>query len=275
MPTAFAFFKTLGHQGAFIQATEVALRHFEDIAPADPAAFADFLSARARAYGLAISVAAFRDARKSAAKWYIVEIYQVWDTFTRAIRDEYREYKCLAKWKTRENGANLTAFQQLLLNLPSANAKQIETKPEFYVLGYYLAVRNWIVHPTPETARETERAAKVLLTEQAAYLQKNYATVHAPNPITKLGFDDYMLFSRALVMLTPVINDACDLQNDEIEPAMIDSARFFLRNHVLKVGRIKNIASAYFKQHHGNNKLRRKEFSDYVVQRFTEGHYSK
>ena len=275
IPSAFTFFKTLGRQGAFIQAAEVALRHFEVAAPADPAAFEKFFNAQASKYRLAIGADAFHDARKSAAKWYLVEIYQVWDTFTKALRDEYRIYKRLAKWKAHDNGATLTAFQQLLLNLPRPNARQIETKPEFHVLEYYLSVRNWIIHPTTETARQTERDLKLLLKNHSTYLQKKYAAVHAPNPTSALSFDDHMLFSRALVMLTPVINDACDLQNEEIERLMIPARKRQLRDRQMPKARIRRIGSAFFTLYHGVNAARRNEFADYVLQRFTEGHYSK
>ncbi|MEI7733444.1 MAG: hypothetical protein WCO56_27990 [Verrucomicrobiota bacterium] len=136
MPCASQFFKALGRQGSFIQAAEVAIRHFEEIAPTDQAAFATFFKAQASRYGLSIGIKAFHQTRSSAAKWFIVEVSQVWDTFSRALKDEYRKYKQPAKWKATDNHTTLTPFQQLLFNLPKPSAQAIAAEPEYQILQY-------------------------------------------------------------------------------------------------------------------------------------------
>lgn len=275
MPSVWAFYRLLGRQGTFIQAAEIALRHFEEAAPKDQTGFAEFLKAQATKCGLAIGLSNFRDARKSAAKWYIVESYQIWDSFVKSLNEEYRRYKKLEKWKAKEGNETLTGFHQLLLNLPRANSQRIREHPEFRLFEYYLAIRNWIVHPNTETARDADRSLKLLLADHAAYLQKHYSAVHAPNPTSALSFDDYMLFSRGMVVFAPIINDACDLQNQDIETKLMIDRHALLRNHSLKNARIKNVARAYYTLHHGVHKARKEEFADYVVQRFCEGHYFK
>lgn len=276
MPAVWAFYKTLGRKGTFIQAAEIALRHFEDAAPKDQTAFTSFLNAQATKHRLAIGLRDFRDARKSAAKWYLVETYQIWDTFAKALNEEYRKFKSIKveNWRAKDGNETASSFHQLLLNLPKTHAQTIRTQPEFRLFEYYLAVRNWIIHPNAQTQREADRAFKQL-TGDAEYFKARYSAVKAPNPTTALCFDDYMLFSRGMVVFAPVINDACDLRNHEIERGLLTERRAFLRNHVLKKNRIRNIASAHYTYHHGVNEARRNEFADYVVQRFCEGHYSK
>jgi hypothetical protein len=273
IPSVWSFFKTLGQRGARIQAAEVALRYFESEGPKEPEAFGQFLAEEAKKCGLAIGIDDFREARGSAAKWYVVETFQIWTSFTKSLAAEYRVYKRLDKWKAKDGTRTLTNLQQLLLNLPKATAKALEKEPEFCIIEYYLAVRNWIVHPNAETLREADKAFDMLTNGWASYLRERYPAVKAPNPALALQFDDYMLLSRACVFYAAVINDACDLRNEDIEPQLYSATKKLLRNHTMPIGRIRNTARAYFTLHHGSNRVRRDEFGEYVVERFKAGKY--
>jgi hypothetical protein len=274
VPAVWRFYKTLGRQSGLIQAAEVALRFFEAVGEHRKEGFEEFLRKRASACGLSIGLKGFSDARESAAKWYIVETCQIWDSFTKDLNDDYRRYKQIRDWKFRVGKETLPAFQQLLLNLPTAKARAIRGQPEFEILQYYFAVRNWIVHRTIETAREARRCLEALLSKHASYLKRRYRT-NAPNPTDSLQFDDYMLFSKGIVFFATEINDACDLQNEDIESALFSAHRKVLRNHTMKFTRIRKLAVAYFTFFHGPNKERRSEFADYVVERFQNGRYFK
>ena len=91
--------------------------------------------------------------------------------------------------------------------------------------------------------------------------------------MTELTFDDYMLFSKGIVFFASLINDACNLQNEDIEPHLYVAARQFLRDHQAKIGRIKSVAMTYYRLHHGGNKKLANDFGDYVVERFRIGVY--
>jgi hypothetical protein len=56
---------------------------------------------------------------------------------------------------------------------------------------------------------------------QTRYLRKKYAAVKAPNSITALSFDDYMLFSRALVRLTPLINERFGFEHPTLKLSIL------------------------------------------------------
>jgi hypothetical protein len=273
VPSVWVFLKTLGQGGAQIQAAEVALRYFEDAGPKKLEAFAQFLNQEAAKCGLAIGLDDFREARSSAAKWYIIDTFQIWTSFTRSLVAEYRAYKQVGKWKSKDGVGTLTNFSQLLLNLPNATAKALRAKPEFYVIEYYLAVRNWIIHPNEVTLREARNGFDALVGKWSAYLRGRYAAVKAPNPPLGLQFDDYMFLSRACVFYAVDINDACDLQSEDIEPQLYVAMKKLLRNHTMPIRRIRNIARAYYTSNHGSNQKRRDDFGDYVVERFQAGKY--
>jgi len=82
-----------------------------------------------------------------------------------------------------------------------------------------------------------------------------------------------MLFSKAMVFFATRINDACDLQNEDIEPYLYVAARQSLRDHQSKLGRIKSVAVTYYRVHHGGNRKLANSFGNYVVERFRGGAY--
>jgi hypothetical protein len=275
LPSVWNFLRSLGQTGARIQAAEVALRYFENAGPKDTEAFGHFVTTEAAKCGLAIGLSDFQEARSSAAKWYTVETCQIWTSFTKNLVAEYRLYKRLESWKSKSGPSTLTSYQQLLLNLPKAPAKALKETPEFRIIEYYLAVRNWIVHPNQETLHEADDAFEALRNGCASHIRERYRAVKAPNAASALQFDDYMLLSRACVGYAAVINDACDLQNEDIEARLYSTTKSLLRNHTMPIGRIRNIARAYFTRHHGSNRARRDEFGEYVVEAFKAGKYFK
>jgi hypothetical protein len=273
MPAIWAFYKMHGRQAGFIQAAEVALRRFEETAPKNPVSFDKFLHAQASKHGLSIAPSAFRDARRSAARWYIVETYQIWQSFVSRLNNEYRKYKRVKDWKIKKHAREtLTGFHQLLLNLPKEAADFLRAQPEFGIFEYYLAVRNWIIHPNSQTALTANETLDELFETHGSNLKKLCST-SAPNTISSLNFDDYMLFSKAMVFFATMINDACNLQNEEIEPHLYVAARQSLRDHQAKIGRIKSVAVTYYRVHHGSNNKLANDFGDYVVERFRSGTY--
>jgi hypothetical protein len=274
IPAIWAFYKLHGQQAGFIRAAEVALRRFEETAPKNSASFDRFIQAQASKHGLAIAPAAFRNARRSAAKWYIVETCQIWQSYLSKLNDEYRKYKRIEKWKTKTRAnETLTAFHQLLLNLPKEAANFLRAQPEFDIFEHYLAVRNGIVHPNAETARTANQTRKELLDTHSDELKKRYLTKDAPNLISELTFDDYMLFSKGIVFFASLINDACDLHNEDIEPHFFVVAQRHLRDHQAKPERIKGVAMRYFRFNHGGNRELANDFGEYVVEKFQNGAY--
>src|ERR1700690_2684405 len=93
MPAVKRLWEGLGLQSSIIQTAEVALRYFESVGQQTKGGFDSFLTTQAAACGLAIGLKDFQEARRSSAKWFLVQAYQVCDSFLRRLIAEYQDYK--------------------------------------------------------------------------------------------------------------------------------------------------------------------------------------
>jgi hypothetical protein len=268
---------TLGLQASIIQTVEIALHHFEKDGHAFQKGFASFMTAQASSCGLAIGLKDFRVAKKSISKWYVVQIFQVCDSFLKNLISEYCEFKRInvGNWKTKVKNTNLSRLEQLLANFPRSNARLLAIKPEFHLLEYYRLVRNWIVHPTEETGKAAEGAFGVINSKYMAHFKECYTSVRAPNAPLDINFDDSLLFCRSMICFSHVVNDACDLTKEDIEPVFASRFRHILPNPTRKENRIRASAGSYFNWHHGGDKALRKEFASFIAEKFRNGDYFK
>ena len=277
MPATKWFWGEIGLQSSMIQAAEVALRHFEATGKQHVGGFSDFLRAQAASCGLSIGLKDFCDARHSAARWYVVQAYQVCDLFLKRLNDEYRNHKQVdpTAWQYKDGREQLSPFEQLLANLPQAESRTLRQVPEAALFQYYHAVRNWIVHSTSELEKRANQDFQRLQNAHSAHFQKCYSAVKAPNPPSKLSFDDFLLFSRAMVCFAHLVSDACSLQNVDIEPIFAARTKDFLREKNRKESRIRMKASGYFgwNHGHGSDQTLKRAFAEHVVEKFRNGDY--
>jgi hypothetical protein len=277
MPAVAELRDTLGLQSSIVQTIEIAIHFFEEKGHATGKGFSSFLTDQAGRCGLAIGLKDFRVAKQSISKWYIAQIFQVCDSFLKSLIIEYREFKRIeiGNWKTKRGNENLSRLEQLLANFPKANANSLVTKPEYHLLEYYRLVRNWVVHPTKETEKMAKEAFAVMDAKYKAHFEKCYAAAHAPNTPSDINFDDALLFCRSMMCFSHVVNDACNLTKEDIEPIFASKFRHILPNPTRKETRVKESAGSYFNWHHGGDKVLRKEFASFVAEKFRKGDYFK
>lgn len=213
-PAVIALRQVLGYQDACIQLHELSARVLESQATAQGAQREDFLMRLFREIGIPQGTFAFTDLRRVAAESYIVQTYNVVERFLRDLIAQYKDHfpeRCVG-WTTKdEDGGTLPPLDELLRNLPADKRRQLWEYPEAALLDYDRQLRVSIVHRTADNKRKAHKGFANLVREHGVHFASSYAELKAPKAPADVGFDDFLLFTRAVKYFSNILNDACDL----------------------------------------------------------------
>ncbi len=266
----------LGLRDSTIQTNEIALQYFEEIGNAKEEGINNFLKQMGDKYKISHGTNKFSFLKSTIHGSYIVQTYNIAESFFKSLIREYRYYKNISgdSWKTKnENGETIDVFNQLLYNLPNASRALVEEKPEYKLLDYYRLVRNANVHLHIDRDKINGYYNKYVVPNKQ-YFQSNYSGIqNAPNSIYDINFEDFQLYTRALKYFSNHINNACDLQISEIAQKAAedkDLQNYMRKFHLLPQKRRMKLIGYYRGKHRmtAESMKHSKQFADYFIKHY-------
>lgn len=248
---------TIGLQDSCIQTNQAAILFFEDNANKS-GDLDNFIRNLCLHYKISLGTRDLEYFKTIQYKSYILQTYNLLEPFFKEFNSSYRYYNNFdGNWKTKVADNNLDPFNQLLENIDTVKRKKIKSYPEYYLLDYYRLVRNSIVH-LQEDENQHKKTSKYYsdnLSEIVQHFKNNYE-LEAPNEPDKIGFADFMLYTRSIKYFSNILNDVCFpsvssfvivAQNDvKLQKKLLQSRNLNYKGALLK--RI-NVLRGYFHKH--------------------------
>ncbi|MTI84261.1 MAG: hypothetical protein FH756_10220 [Firmicutes bacterium] len=180
--------KTLGEHDAVNEFIELIVRDFKGTYSVDGLE-KDFLEKKSLEHNIYItsfdSDLLFRKIRLN----YIVSVHQCLEMFLREINDEAKDLG-MYKWnyRTEDKSWLICVVENIFSDINIVDFHDLIS-----VCEYYRHVRNVAVHDFYDDAdKEFKKIDKYI-----SKLRSRYPNLNAPNKIQDIGFDDFILFSRA------------------------------------------------------------------------------
>jgi hypothetical protein len=225
--------RELGAQDQDLQFIELALRVLAEQSAAASGSSRAFLTAAYKAHGLPVGSMGIKAALGLAHVSYIVSTHAIVDRFLRDIISEYCAFNRIpaTSWRRQDGARELDPLAQVLVNTPDAANAVLRALPESRILNYYRLIRNYAIHGDPNIRRGIDKI-HADLTADATHIAQLYKGLRAPNRLDSLGFNDFMLYSRATRYWAHAFSNSCPLTSTSI-------AAFYLadpeaRAHVVK-----------------------------------------
>lgn len=174
----------LGRSDATVEWIEVAVRHLKQVNDNEGTSKSCELASW---HGIKVNLIDFNDLPVQWASLQVLSVYQKLEWFLLEFRDEHPR-----KVRSRNNGEDLLAYTLDAFNVSKHNVGILE----YDILDYYRLVRNHLMHKPIEKQAKKHINQCESINERTA--NSVYAKLDAPCKLTTLGFDDFILFSRAL-----------------------------------------------------------------------------
>jgi hypothetical protein len=182
-----------------------------------------YLSTKFREHGLSHGTHDVESLSVFSAQSYIAQTYAILEKYLKNLSREYRNHKWIAQtaWD-KGDSEKQSPYIKLLENLPPGEKIMLASKPESKLFEYYRAVRVATLHRNEDTLKKAEAEfmkftdADLDHFKNKYILEKSGYQLNAPNRYGELTYDDYYLFTRAIKYFSNLINDACDLQCEDI-----------------------------------------------------------
>lgn len=212
--------QSLGRSDAAVEWIEVAVRHLASLSIKHGPAYALAVAGEA---GIRVTAFDADKLRANTAQFQILSVYYEFDRFLRGFRREHPR-------QVRERRGLESQFSYVIdaFNVPRAAFEELE----YDALVYYTEVRHAIVHPDRRTAPPVP--SKHLTVEIAA---SSYAGLSAPKLFEAIGFDDFVLFSRAVKALARTLCVAASPTDEEIVDCLALDLAIGLMSGALKQNR--------------------------------------
>lgn len=125
---------------------------------------------------------------------------------------------------------------------------------EYEVVQYYRLVRNHLMHRIKSAQRQEELT---IAAELRARRPERYARLDAPNPIERLLFDDFLLFTRTLKLLAQALCNATAPSTGELISAVAANKKFVsgLRDRSQNPERIRRRLASYLRTEYGYGRV--------------------
>lgn len=169
--------------------------------------------------GIASSAEDWTVVHKHAAQWYILHLHLVADNGFDELARDISRFK--GETDAIEGETTTDSLERLLRRLPKPRASSARTTFEYALLQYYRHARNRIVHPGRQT--KVDNLHKGIREQHQQTIAKDYIGFDAPNDLKRLSFDDFRIFSRALLRFAYWLNDAFALSAEEITRDILGS----------------------------------------------------
>lgn len=202
-PAYRALIKALGESDAAVEWIEVSVREIQRVNEIHGGNAVKKLAVNHNVYVHPIDLA---DLHSRCARLQVIAVYQQIEYFLRSFRKTHpRQVEYTRNADEDSLTATLVAFK-----VRPEQVGQLEVD----LFQYYRVVRNLIMHdPEGDQAKTHKRTCKGL---QARVKKSPYGTLEAPNPIDKLCFDDFVIFTRICKQLAANLCTITNPTDDEL-----------------------------------------------------------
>jgi hypothetical protein len=138
-------------------------------------------------------------------------------------------------------------------------------KLEVDLFEYYRGVRNLIMHDPEGDQRKThQRTCKDL---QTRVKDSSYSTLQAPNPIDKVCFDDFVLFTRTGKQLAANLCTMTNPTDDEFAASARNDVSLMKKVRSLSNNRqrCENLVAGFFRERYSVSDSRSRRLSQFVL----------
>jgi hypothetical protein len=212
--------KNLGQQDSIAEATEVAIRSFVNSAPANQK-FNEFLANQSQNVGIRVDSVDKKLFRQKIALGYLISVQQSLEIFLDNFRRDYRD---LYDKEINVDEANKSQLNKIIDELEKKEPpiRALIGEHHLAIMDYYRLTRNEFVHADIIAVEKKEGKAKKidlaysLLLEHDPKIKASYPNLNAPNNIDNIGFDDFLLFTRAAKAVCEAMSLACKPKNADL-----------------------------------------------------------
>jgi hypothetical protein len=229
----------LGLSDATVEWIEVAVRelkHVHEVGGAEKA------SALATQHGIKVNRIDFDSLPPRWASLQVLSVYQILEWFLVEFRQEHPR-----KVRGKKDDEDLLSYTLSAFAVSKHKAGMLE----FEILDYYRLARNHLMHNPAEPQAKTH----ITQCERIEELMDNtpYSKLRAPNKLIALGFDDFILFSRALKNLARALCAETCPTAEEFAALLDkdDTLRKVLRGTNQNRDRVHNKLESYLRRRYG------------------------
>ena len=176
----------------------------------------DFIKKLSQKHGVRVDVFDLDRFVQHGAALRLIGVTQAFEVFLSTFIEEHPR---IGSRKDRKNGETLLDFIVRKLGLPTEVRRDFKNGLEYRLYNYYRLMRNDVAHETLEDLAEAA-PNPVDSTEMelrgASSFTSEYARLSAPNRLSALTFDDYVLFTRAAKNLAAQLCQAAAFTESEI-----------------------------------------------------------
>ena len=254
-----------GLNDAYVQCLQIAFSRFRKEAESSSEGIRSFVNAAAADEGLHLGMDDFDPYESAVVGAQLVQAYQVLETLMRNMREEVCRLRGIKKWITNKAGKDLDVLAQYAANAPKASRTFIRSTPEYQLLNYYRLVRNWHIHAASQRLISVEKTHEKLVLNTGDHFSFNYDGVgSAPNPPTKLVFDDFFLFARAVKYFSNILNNHSGVTFDHLADALVLSKklRYRLESFKNKPDKRRSTVRRWYRAHYGS--ISNSEFNHFM-----------
>lgn len=155
--------------------------------------------------------------------YYIVSVFQILEAFLVSLNDYLNKYS--AGFRKREDGESMLKY--LCCRLIDMKKVNDEDYLFFLICDYYRLVRNYIAHV--DNVRKIDNAYECIKVRQDEINDK-FEKLIAPNSIKEIGFDDFILYSRAVKKLAKKMIENIQYDLDKVAQSFDASKYTKLKN---------------------------------------------
>ena len=155
--------------------------------------------------------------------YYIVSVFQILEAFLVSLNDYLNKYS--EEFRKREDGESMLKY--LCCRLIDMKKVNDEAYLFYLICDYYRLVRNYIAHV--DNVRKIDNAYDCIKVRQHEINDK-FEKLIAPNSIMKIGFDDFVLYSRAAKKLAKKMIENIQYDLDKVAQSFDTSKYAKLKN---------------------------------------------
>ncbi|MDD5158091.1 hypothetical protein [Sulfurimonas sp.] len=149
------------------------------------------------------------DIKKLESRVMILHIINVYERFEKYLEELIEEHPDLGDKKSKQQEETILDYILRKLNKGS-----LKSTLDYSIINHYRLVRNIFVHSSDKKITKYEN--KIADTIK----NSDYKILKAPNNITTLVFDDFILFTRAIKNFAKSINQHCQLSDEQMVMAI-------------------------------------------------------
>ena len=169
-------------------------------------------------YDIKVNDVSVNDATSKIRGYYIVSTYQILEAYFTEFNDYLNKFS--STFRKKDNGESMLKYIYCrLLDMQRVND---EAYLYYLICDYYRLTRNYIAHV--DNKRKIENMY-ISVNERRNDIAEKFPKLAAPNSMGRIGFDDFVLYSRSAKKLAKILFESVQYDLDKVANS-IDLKRY-------------------------------------------------